>query len=72
MAASEIDRDALLLPVAVAGWIGAGVFPRRRTVPGVIRRLGERRRLAEVSRRFEVLRPFHDVNMGKDRFCAKR
>ncbi len=72
MAGSEIDRHALFLPVAVSGRVGASVFAHRRTVPVVLRRLGKWRRLAEVSGRFEVPGPFHDVNMGKDELCANR
>ena len=72
MAASEIDRNAFFLPIPVSGRVGACVFAHRRTIPGVLCGLGKRRRLAEVSGRFEVLGPFHDVNMGKDQLRAKR
>lgn len=75
MGESEIDRDALLLPVAVAGGVApilltCGRLPSRFGLPN---RFGFRNwgRLAEIGGRLEMLWPFHGANMGRIALHAK-
>ena len=68
----EIDRNALLLPVPIARGIRTSFFADRSPFIGRALRRRNRRRLAEVSGRIEVLGPFHDANMGGSIVNAKR
>ena len=68
----EIDRDALLLPVAVTRGIEPRLFARGRlrTFDGF--GLRYRRRWTEMSRGVQMLRAFHDAKMIMRRGNAKR
>ncbi len=67
----EIDRDPVLLPVAVASWIEPPILAaRRRSFDGL--RFWDRRGGPEVGRRLDVLRAFHACKMRAMRPNAKR
>jgi hypothetical protein len=59
----EIDRDALLLPVAIAGRVQSLLFTSRRSGFGERLRLRNRRRGAQIVWRIELLGTFHDTKM---------
>lgn len=68
---SEVDRDALLFPIAIAGGIAAILLACRRFLLGSSSGFRNWGRLAEVGGRLEMLWAFHDANMARMMLHAK-
>ena len=68
----EIDGDAFLFPVAVAGRVEPLFFSSGRRSGVNDFRLGHGGRGAEIVRRIKVLRALHDVKMSIEDADAKR